>query len=301
MFLAALVVDGPPVYSSPSYATLCRSAQFASRRRARMFGVTVALSLLLSGAASEPPVGALFSAFGPGEQATYRVAYLGVTAGTARITVGGEMKQWGQEVWPIVAMAQTESLFALFPVKDKFISYWDAQRRRTIGSDLFADENRKRRKQRIELQHEQGRAVVHRQKEGEAPVIETQDVPAGAFDIAAAAYSIRNHSLEVGKTYELPIFTGKKSFALRATVEGKQNVQTAMGAKDCFKVRVQTDFSGKFQAKRDTVLYISAEEGHVVVRLEAEFVLGTLVAELTDYKQGRTSTAAAAALNGNGG
>ena len=42
------------------------------------------------------------SAFGPGEQLTYRVQYLGMHAGTAQVTVGAETFQWGREVLPIV-------------------------------------------------------------------------------------------------------------------------------------------------------------------------------------------------------
>src|SRR5687767_9431679 len=92
-------------------------------------------------------------AFAPGEQATYRVQYLGITAGSATITVGSEVKQWGSPVWPIVALAQSDTMLAVYPVKDKFVTYWDAQRQVTLGSDLFADENKKRRRMRIKVDH----------------------------------------------------------------------------------------------------------------------------------------------------
>src|SRR5688572_4629987 len=90
-------------------------------------------------------------AFGPGEQSLYRVKYLGVTAGTAQVTVGAPMKQWGQEVWPVVALARSEDVIGVWPIKDKFVSYWDAGHQRVLGSDLHADENGKRRRQRIKM------------------------------------------------------------------------------------------------------------------------------------------------------
>jgi hypothetical protein len=53
-------------------------------------------------------------------------------------------------------------------------------------------------------------------------------------------------------------------------------------------VRVETDFSGKFQSKGGMIAYITTDPSHVPVKLEADFLLGKIVAELKDYKQGRT-------------
>ena len=37
--------------------------------------------------------------------------------------------------------------------------------------------------------------------------------------------------------------------------------------------------------------YLTTDPSHLPVRIEAEFILGRLVAELTDYKQGHVVTA----------
>jgi hypothetical protein len=227
------------------------------------------------------------SRFGPGEQSTYRVAYLGVRAGTAQITVGSAMSQWGKQVWPIVTLAKTENVMSLYPVKDKFVTYWDMAENRTIGSDLYADEGRKRRRQRIQLDHQAGQATVVKQKEGEPEHREQLQIQGDALDIASAGFALRNEALEVGKTFELPIFTGKRNFPLRATVVSLETVDGPIGKRECFKIRVQTEFSGSFSSKRDTFVYLSADEGRVLVKMEADFAIGTLVAELTEYKQGR--------------
>jgi hypothetical protein len=226
-------------------------------------------------------------AFGPGEQSTYKVHYLGISAGTAQVTVGTETQQWGQEVWPIVATARTESLFAVYPVNDKFITYWHTESRRTIGNDLFADENRKRRRQRVKLNHGAKTAQVMKQKQGEAEQESTYEIDAGAVDVASAAFAIRSHKLEVGRRVEMPIFTGAKSFIMRADVEEKKLLKTRLGEKEVYKVRIQTAFSGKFQAKRDMFAYFTTDPSHVLMKVEADFLLGTVEAELVEYKPGR--------------
>lgn len=228
----------------------------------------------------------LKSAFGPGEASVYRVEYLGITAGSAKITVGSEMEQWGQKVWPIVTLARTDSLGAVFPIKEKFVTYWDPAANCTIGSDLYAEENKKRRRQRIKLNGD-GKAEVTKQRDGEAEVQETHEVQEGTLDIAAAALALRNRELVVGQEHELPVFTGKKSFLLKAKVESKETLKTKLGEREVFKVRAATQFSGKLASKRDMIVYLATDPSHMMVRLEAEFLIGSLVAELTEYQPGR--------------
>lgn len=262
----------------------------------RITGLVV--GLLLAGTAFAQGA-KVCTAFGPGEQMLYRVQYLGMNAGTAQVTVGAPTKQWGREVWPIVAMAKSDPGLPVYPIKDKFVSYWSAGEQKVLGSDLFADENRKRRRLRIKVEEGGQQAQVVKQKEGERPQESMHSIAPGSLDIAGATFALRNQALEVGKEYAFPIFTGAKSFMMRAKVEGKQNLQTALGNKEVFKIRVQTDFSGKLQSKRDIIAYLSTDASHLPIRVEAEFVVGTIIAELAEYKQGR-SLAASGTLNTGG-
>ncbi|HYI02448.1 DUF3108 domain-containing protein [Hyalangium sp.] len=225
-------------------------------------------------------------AFGPGEQALYRVQYLGVTAGTAQITVGAPMKQWGQQVWPIVSVAKSDPVIGVWPIKDKFVSYWHSEGQRSLGSDFFVEENHKRRRQRIQMKDGRTAHVV-RQKEGAAPTEATHELPEGSMDLAGATFALRSRGIADGQEYTYPVFTGSKSFLLRAKVDGRQTLKTSLGEREVFRVKLQTDFSAKLQTKRDIVAYFTTDSSHVPVRIEAEFVLGSIVAELTEYKQGR--------------
>jgi hypothetical protein len=241
---------------------------------------------------SLPAHAAQATGFGPGEQSTYEVSYLGVKAGVAQVTVGGEIQQWGHTVWPIVTVATSDPSMSVYPVRDKFVSYWDPATQQTMGSDLIADENHKRRRQRVVLDHAQGKATVTKQKEGEA-VRETEaEVKAGTRDVTAVTFALRREALAVGNEYHFPIYTGAKSFDLVAKVEATQTLPTRLGSKEVFRIRVKTEFSGKLQSKRDMVAYFTTDSLHVPVRIEADFVLGTLVAELTDFQPGRQLAAA---------
>ena len=72
-------------------------------------------------------------------------------------------------------------------------------------------------------------------------------------------------------------------------MEARETLTTALGKQEVFRMRVYTEFSGKLASKRDMTACFTADGRHVPVRIEAELVLGSIVAELTDYKQGKTS------------
>ncbi|HYV46909.1 MAG TPA: DUF3108 domain-containing protein [Myxococcaceae bacterium] len=230
-------------------------------------------------------------AFGPGEQATYRVEYLGMTAGTARVTVGTEITQWGKGVLPIVSVAQSDPKLVFFPIRDKFVTYWDPAAARSIGSDLFADENGKKRRQCIKLDHQAGSATVTKQKDGQEPQESTHEIQPGTADVAAATFLMRSQDLHDGAEFNVPIFTGAKTFVMRARVEGRMTLKTPVGDREVYKIRTQTDFSGKFQSKKDMFAYLTTDPSHVPVRIEAEFLLGNIIAELTEYHEGRVIAA----------
>jgi hypothetical protein len=255
------------------------------------------LSLLLSGAALAQ--GGTSSAFGPGEQARYRIQYLGVTAGTAQVTVGAPMKQWGKEVWPIVSLAKSDAIAGVWPVKDKYVSYWDFGSQRVLGSDMHEDQNNKRRRVRVKLGEDGKSAHVVKQKEGEQPREYTHELAEGTLDVAGATFALRNRVLEVGQEYAYPVFTGSRSFMMRAKVEARETLDTKLGKQDVYRMRVYTDFSGKLASKRDMVAWFTADARRLPVRIEAELALGSLVAELMEYQQGKViAQASATARNG---
>lgn len=228
------------------------------------------------------------SVFGPGEQTTYAVSYLGVPTGEAQITVGWKMLQFGREVWPLVCVGQTTSIAAAYPVKDRFVSYWDPVRRQAVGADFFVDEGRKRRRERYRYDEEQLTAFATKQHEGKGPVEVTYAIERGTLDLASAAFSLRNTPLVAGAVHEMPIFTGVKLYRMRATVEGKVTVETPLGALEAWRVTVNGDFDGKLSTKGLMTIYYSADERQVPVRAEAEFLLGSIVVEATRYEPGRT-------------
>ena len=226
-------------------------------------------------------------AFSPGERATYQVRFLGMPAGEARIEVRAPTQQWGTEVWPIVTDARSDSMVSFFfSVRDHFVTYWDYANARSIGSRLDAREGDRHWGQLIQLDHEARQADVLKTKAGEPPKQTRQEISSNTTEVGGAAFAFRNAPLEVGGVYSVPVFTGNKSFNLKATVVSRERIQTPWGRREVFKVKAETAFTGKLASKRALYVYFTTDPSHVPVRIEADFAVGRIVAELTSYRPG---------------
>jgi hypothetical protein len=111
-------------------------------------------------------------------------------------------------------------------------------------------------------------------------------VPPGSVDVASAVFFLRSLRLGDGDTVTMPIFTGAKLFKGIAEVEGRGSIDTPLGPRQAIRVRLRTEFSGKLNA-RELRMWFSDDAAHVPMRMEADFALGPVVVEWTDYKPGR--------------
>lgn len=237
------------------------------------------LALMLAAPTEPPPPGA----FGPGEQITYQVSWLGLLAGTAEVTVGAESTDRPGS-WPILTTGRCD--LVIYPIREKIVAWWDPASTRSRGLELYAEENRKRRRMRIEFDSASGKARVMRQVEGESPRESQVEVPPGSVDVASAVFFLRAARLADGEELTMPIFTGSKLFKGIALVEGRAPLETPLGEKQAVKVRLRTEFSGNLAA-RELRMWFSDDAAHIPMRMEADFALGPVVVEWTDYKAGR--------------
>ena len=246
-------------------------------------------SLVSLGALAEP-TGKLVSVFGPGEQTTYEVSYLGIVAGRAQLTVGWKMQQFGHEVWPLVCLGETTQVGGIWPIKDRFISYWDPLERRTVGSDFIVDENKYRKKERYTYDREKKVALVKRHIEGKEPTERSFDIERETMDLASAGFSLRNEPLVPGTAKDLQIFTGVKHYTLRATVVGRERLEHPLGELEVYRVTVNGDFSGQMQTRGLITLFYTADDKQLPVRVEAEFLFGKVRLDAVKYDPGRRYT-----------
>ena len=239
----------------------------------------IALAAALLAAA--PPARAQARGFEPGEQIDLAVDYLGVRTGEARITVGSP----AGSVWPVVCQARTGGVASLIDIREHLVSYWDPQARNSRGSDLAAVEVGDRHQDSARFDRVNGKVTVRVARKGRRTE-RVLDVPTDVQDVAGAILWLRLQDLQPGAHYELPLFTGSRTFTLVADALGLETVRTPAGSFEAIKVQVRTAFEGKFSTKRDTFFWFTRDSHQVPVRLTAEFAVGSVVASLTGYRPG---------------
>ncbi|MGO9829998.1 MAG: DUF3108 domain-containing protein [Myxococcaceae bacterium] len=225
------------------------------------------------------------TAFGPGEQVLYRASYLGIPAGTVQVTVG---EQFAEEpgVWPILALARSDVALFFYPIHDKIIIRWDAEHARTLGVEMWSEENHKRHHLKLSFDRSEPKASLLSQWEGKPTVQKDFAVEPGAVDVGGAIYALRSRALEPGMQFSLPVVTPSKQFVMHVVVESREQLQTPLGPRSTVRVRLGTEFSGNLTQKRDFIIYFTDDETHLPVRLEADLALGSIIGEAVEYHSG---------------
>jgi hypothetical protein len=221
------------------------------------------------------------ASFAPGEETVLQVRYLNIPSGEGRITVG----QPAGDVWPVIFQAKTEGLAGLIDIREHLVTYWDSATQLTRGSDLRAYEVGDFHVDSARFDRVNRKATIERQRKGNRSV-KTLDVPADVHDLTSAFMWLRLQPLTPGQRYEVPVCTGSRQFTLVADVVGRETVETPAGTFPSVKVQVRTALDGKFSTKRDSFLWLSDDSRHVLVRMSADFAVGSVVATLKSYRPG---------------
>ena len=244
------------------------------------------ISLAVALAAAATRAGA--QGFAPGEETIFTVSYLSVPTGEGRIRVGNPEG----DIWPVILQARTSGLATLLDIREHLVSYWDASRRLSRGSDLQAYEVGDFHKDSARFDESGHQVTVVEQHRGRAPKQKVLSVPQGALDLSGAFTWLRLQELEVGRQYQVPIVSGTSQFTLLAEVVSAEVVRTQAGEFPSYKLRVRTAFDGKFSTKGDMFLWLAQGQGHHLVRASADFAVGSVVAELKSYHPGGQMAAA---------
>ncbi len=242
----------------------------------------VALALVVAAAAGSARAQALAPA--PGEETVLEVSYLGVPTGEARMKVG----QREGDLLPVIFQAKTAGVGSLVDVREHMVSYWDVPRRLSRGSDLQAYEVGDFHTDSARFVRSPGAAtrVSVTEKRGKKVKQTELEAPADALDLTGAFVWLRLQELEVGRTFEIPIVTGTSQFTLQAAVVAHEDVETPAGTFPSFKLKIRTAFKGKFSTRRDTFLWLADNADRRLVRVSAEFAVGSIVGELRSYRPG---------------
>lgn len=261
-----------------------------------MTGPTLALALVLAGASRMPHLPAspatparltIFTAaipsppYAPEEKMEFKIEYLGMKAGNARLLVG----RFEGGILPVFLEARSAGFAAMIDVREQLASYLDASTGLPRTASIESIEPGYRRTDTTRFDRAAGKATVRsRGKNDRTSEIE---VPPDTVDFIAMVFQLRTLPLDPGASHPFQVLAGTKLRRVVAEVVGRETVATGAGKIPAVKVRVPTGFSGKFSEKNPTFVWFSDDARRIVVRITTEFGIGRAVAQLISYAPGR--------------
>lgn len=217
--------------------------------------------------------------FAVGEQLVFSIDYGLINAGEGVLEVAGMVDMDGHQCYRIESTARSNTFFSgIYRVRDKVVSYIDAE---GMFSRYFMKRLREgtyRKIEEIEFDHEAGKARYHDGREFETP--------AGVHDVLSAFYYVRMLDLEVGQDVFLAAHSSRETYDLRVIVHRQEAVETDLGTFDCFVIQPIMMGEGLFKHEGDLMIYLTANERRIPVRMTTKLPVGHIEATLRSYTPG---------------
>lgn len=226
-------------------------------------------------AAPAPPA-AVPVPFHPGEILEYRVLFskYAVNAAKVETTVIEQRNFFGRPAWHFRAIAHTvDTTRTLFAIDDQFDSYTSAANLFSLQYEMYL--------------HEQGKAQTNLYRmttEGDPapPDVTALRVLPGTRDAISFLYNLRAADWQHTPELHAPVFDGRRLYDVVARIDTPQGtISVPAGNFPAFRIAVQLFDHGKEQTDTKFWLWITRDEAHTPVLVEAEIPFGTARIELT--------------------
>ncbi|MGH7809121.1 MAG: DUF3108 domain-containing protein [Candidatus Binatia bacterium] len=234
--------------------------------------------------------------FQPGEKEVYRATWNGLFAvATAEVQATPKVIE-GKKVYQVRVEAKTSRVLDLiWKMRDTISSTFDA---RTLTPSHFNFNQRENsRVIDTDAKYDPGakRWDVNRQQLGKRTKIYQFDSH-NTLDPITAVYLARSTNFKVGDRLYFKLFGGRYQYLLELFVEKKEPIEMESGKSvEAFRVipRIQ-NLTKKGYAGRlnEGIIWLSADERRLPLKLSSKIVFGAVHLELVDNKRATQSTAA---------
>jgi len=224
--------------------------------------------------------------FSLGEKLEYEIRYVGVTAGYLDLEVLPFKQLNNRKVFHLQAKARTVKLFELiYRVNDTIESFWDYDGLFSHKFTMDLDESKQTRKL-IELyDYDKKKSfywnrVDHVQK-GYSEKKESYDIPLWDQDPISMLYFLRTLNLPIDPAIELraPVILDGKPWECVLHFKKKEKIYAGGAYRDASAYRIDTFQNGEVKNK-DNTIWISDDEHHYVLRVEAKVKVGSFAIAL---------------------
>lgn len=220
-----------------------------------------------------------------GEWLKFRIHYGVVTGGYATISIKDEMYN-GTAVNHIKGFGETTGMVGLaFGVEDYYESWVDKKTDLPYKFLRKIDEGGHTKNKVITFDQVAHKAHINDIKHNKKKTIDTEP---GIQDMVSAMYYLRNNlevsNLSNGDEIDLTMFFDGENYPFKMKFLGKEQINTKFGKVNSLKFRPLVEKGRVFKEEESLTIWVSDDENKIPLRIKADIAVGSLKADLDDYK-----------------
>lgn len=225
-------------------------------------------------------------AFTTGEWFKFRIHYGLVNAGFATLEVKDGVKN-NKKVYHVVGNGYTTGVTKVFfKVNDDYQSYFDKTTGKPYQYIRKIDEGGYKKDQEGFFNYTNNTVFVKDYKNNTEKTITI--ISGNVQDIVSSFYYLRNHpdinKLKVGESIVIDMFFDDETFKFKLKYIGKEDIKTKFGKISTLIFRPYVQAGRVFKEKESLTVWISDDENKLPIRIKASLAVGSLKADLEEYK-----------------
>lgn len=219
-----------------------------------------------------------------GEKISYRIHYGFINAGVAELTTSQINNYKNKPHLKVVGTGKSTGIVnTFFKVNDIYESYID------IASELPSfyvrnvSEGSYRRHYETTFNHIDKTLVLENKLKKETRHFKTF---MGIQDMLSAFYHLRNmdqSKFKVGSQVKLNVWIDDETYPFILKVIGVETKKTKFGKIECLKIVPSVQSGRVFKEKEGVTMWITNDQNHLPVEVEAKLLVGSLKASLSGY------------------
>lgn len=224
-------------------------------------------------------------AFKTGEYFKFRIHYGVVNAGYATLELK-EATREGKKVHHVVGNGYTTGMTKFFfKVTDNYESYFDKNTGQPYQFVRKIDEGGYTKNQEGFFNQANNTVLVKDYKnKKQATFAVTENVQ----DIVSVFYYLRNHpsvdKMKVGESVSVDMFFDDEVTKFKLKFLGRQDISTKFGTVSTMMFRPYVQAGRVFKEQESLTVWISDDDNKIPLRIKAELAVGSLKADLEEYK-----------------
>ncbi|MDR1876186.1 MAG: DUF3108 domain-containing protein [Flavobacteriaceae bacterium] len=226
--------------------------------------------------------------FKNGEYLRYRIHYGILNAGYATMTTN-EVTYNGKPHYHVIGEGySTGAVKVFFKVEDHYETYMDKS---TLLSSKFIRKIREGsyvRDQTMVIDHTNKKITYTNNKNKTS---KNYTYTGQIHDMLSAFYYLRNMNTDnykPGDFISLDVFMDDETLNFKIKILGRENIKSSFGSVKCLKIRPYVLAGRVFKEQEGVTMWVTDDSNHVPIQIKAELAVGSLKADLSDYKNLQT-------------